>query len=83
MAKRQLRIPEIDKIVDKKSLVGSLSTFCIFDNRVIFGTIIDYRDGAFLVKDKLLKTHSFSIQEISEIIIEKDEIVTEGSNKIC
>lgn len=83
MAKRQLRIHEIDKLSDKKSLVGSLSTFCMFDNRVIFGTIIDYKDGMFSIKDKLLKTHAFSIHEISEIIIEKNEIVTEGSNKIC
>lgn len=75
MAKRQLRIHELSKVVDKKSLIGSLSTFCIFDKRAIFGTIIDFKNDRFFIKDKLLKTHSFSIEEITEIIIERDEII--------
>lgn len=75
MAKRQLRIHELSKVLDKKSLIGSLSTFCIIDKRAIFGTIIDFKNDRFIIKDKLLKTHSFSIEEISEIIIEKDEII--------
>lgn len=71
MAKRQTRIHELEKIKDKKSLVGELASFCITDNRVIFGTIIGFQNDKFTVRDKLLKNHVFSVEEIAEVIIEK------------
>lgn len=82
MAKRQLRIHELGKIADKESLIGELATFCLNDKRAIFGTIIDFKNARFTIKDKLLKKHSFSMEDIAEIIVEKENLI-EDDKQIC
>lgn len=78
MAKRQIRIHALNTITDKKSLVGEVASFCITDNRVIFGTIIDFKNDKFTLRDKLLKNHTFSVKEIAELIIEKTDNISIG-----
>lgn len=71
MGKRQQRINRLKKFEDKNSLVGEEASFCMNDKRVIFGTIKRFEDDSIVLQDKLLKNHAFSLEEITEIIVEK------------
>ena len=71
MAKRQKRIHDLEKLSDKNSLLGEKASFCMNDNRVIFGTIIGFQDNKFILRDQLLKNNILSVLEIAEVVIEK------------
>lgn len=71
MTKRQERIHDFENISDKQSLIGAQASFCMNDNRVIFGTITDFNKSQFTLRDKLLKNHYLFVEDITEVIIEK------------